>query len=542
MKRKSMLLLALVLIVTAMPLAGFAETQRDKLVITATIEGNADAHDSMVEEAFQELMSEKLNREIEIQYTMIPSSDYATKTQLLLAVGDLTDFFQLPFLYDYTKPMEEGYFLELSQYRDQLDNYFNYIEQTSGGLASVMTAEGEVYIIAGIGLPRFPADRGMLPNNLTMYRADIFDKHGIPYPTTIDEMYEAAKQLKELYPDVYPINTRWNDLRSLFAANHTRNTVYWNGEEYVQGLFEEGYKEAIAFAQKLYVEGLLDPEYIIETDDTLKSKEMTDRTFIVMADWFTTPGEFTRLSETGQIFAAALMPDNPKYGTCWQSVDRVNEISRNGFYSAVIRSDVEDVEGLLEFLNTCYEEDVVELLNWGIEGVTYTVDADGNKAFVDEIMSAVDPWTAADAYGMRASRNKRPGLNLVDDSTAFVGLASDDWLIYDGEVHQEPIEKSPFYTSIPYPENEYMPPYFDEPQLQFTVEESQQISLITTAVDTCRDEWQASFVNGSLSMDQWDDYMNALNDAAEAGGGMDVLLEIYNAAAQRYLDNQSASE
>lgn len=509
--------------------------KREKLVINATMEANTGAKDSIVEQAFQKLMSEKLGREVEINYTLISgaNSAYEEQAKLLLASNDITDFFQLPFLYDYAKQASEGMFVNLLDYRDQLPQYFAYLEQTDGGLANAMDGEGNVFVLAGIGLPRFPQDSGMLPENVTTYRYDIFEENNIPIPTTLDELYEAAKQLKEIYPNTYPINTRWRDLRTLFAANHTDGQIYWNGEEYVMGVLDEGYQEAVAFANKLYAEGLLDPEYIIDTDDTLKSKQLSDKTFIVLADWFSTPGEFTRLSGEEQIFSAALFPDNPKYGKAWQNVQRVNQISTNIFSNYVISSQTEDLEGLLEFINHCYDEDVIRLITWGIEGETYTLGSDGKPMFTEQILTAEDPWIKADEWGMRASQNGRPGLGLIDDSTAFVALSPLDWLYYEGELHVEPFEQSEYYLSFPYPDNELIKPQFFEPKLQFTTEEAQERSQMQTAFDTYRDEMQAKFVSGEESMDNWDSFIAGFDEIMD----VDRFVQIHNDAAKRYLDN-----
>lgn len=505
---------------------------KDKLVINITVEGNEGVKDSKVNEEFERIMSEKLGRELEIKYTLIPGSEYGDKAKLMLTTGDFGDVIQLPFLYDYSKPAAEGFFLDVNAYKDSVPNFFKYIEQTSDGIASVMNSNGNIYAIPGIGLPRFPKDHGMLPSNVSTYRYDVFEKLDIKIPETLDEVYAAAKKLKEAYPDSYPINSRWKDLRSLYMANHVQNAVYWNGSEYVLGLLEEGYKDAIAFAQKLTVEGLLDPEYIIETDDTLKSKEFTDKTFIVLGDWFTTPGEFTRLSTEGQIFAATLFPDNPKYGKAWQHVQKVNEVSKDIFTNFAFSSKTKDPEGLMEFINHLYDDDIIRLLTWGIEGESYTLDENGNPKFVDEILNASNPWDAADKFGMRASRNMRPGLQLVTDDTAYVALAANDWLYYEGALHEEPFEQSPYYLSFPYPKNDYIPPFFNEPILQFTDAESQEKSQMITAMETYRDEMQAKFVSGELSMDEWDSYMDGLKNIVD----VDRLLQIHNDAAKRYFD------
>ena len=71
--------------------------------------------------------------------------------------------------------------------------------------------------------------------------------------------FMGRQKLKELYPDKYPVATKWNSLRSLFSANHIRDEIFWDGEKYVYGVLEEGYKDAPQFANKLYAEKLLDP-------------------------------------------------------------------------------------------------------------------------------------------------------------------------------------------------------------------------------------------------------------------------------------------
>ena len=48
-------------------------------------------------------------------------------------------------------------------------------------------------------------------------------------------------------------------MRSLFSANHIRDEIFWDGEKYVYGVLDEGYKDALQFANKLYAEKLLDP-------------------------------------------------------------------------------------------------------------------------------------------------------------------------------------------------------------------------------------------------------------------------------------------
>ncbi|PNT92653.1 extracellular solute-binding protein [Clostridium thermosuccinogenes] len=501
------------------------------LKFTATLTGwGGDDANSMVHKEWLKVMEEKMGRPLDITFNWIPQAEYEEKSKLMFSTGDLTDITVTPFWYDYVKVAKDGLLLELSQYKDLLPNYMEWVKATKDGEALCFLPDGTMYVFMQGELPRFPADKGMLAQNMSAYNYNVFEKHNIKIPETLDELYVAAKKLKELYPNEYPINTRFQSLNPIFYAHHVDRDVYWNGEEYVYGPFEEGYKESLMFLNKLYTEGLLDPEYSIETNDTIKMKALNQKNFIFLNEWFTSPGEYSRNNEEGLKFAVTLYPDNPKYGKCWQTVSNVNTMNLSNWGMFAIDAKTKDPEGLMKFIDLQYSEEIIRLLTWGIEGVTYTIGPDGKPQFVDSILNAKDPWAEGDKYGMRASSKHRPGLQMAADTAAYVAFAPNDYIYYDGKLHEEPIEKSPYITEIPFPENEYMPPWFNGPTVTFTTEENQEISKIKTALDTYRDEMQTKFISGEESFANWDKFINGLKSM----GDIDRLLEIYNAAADRF--------
>ncbi|HBM80443.1 MAG: hypothetical protein QME45_09975 [Clostridiales bacterium] len=512
----------------------------EPLSFTATLNswGGDDAN-SMVQKEWLKQMETKMGRKINIKFNYIPSSGYDEKVKLMISSNTLTDFVQLPSFWDYAPSAKQGLFLELSQYKNLMPNYLKWVNQAYDGKINAYMDDGKMYIFNEVGLPRFPADKGIDPNNVSSYRYDVFQKNNIKVPTTLDEVYSAGKQLKQLYPDKYPINLRFNNLNSLFYANHVTNDIYWDGEKYVFGLFQDGYKEALQFANKLYSERLLDPEYTIETNDTIKKKALNGDNFMWLNEWFTSPGDYTRNAGDGKIFAITLYPDNPKYGKAWQSIQDVNTVSLNiGWDGFVINPKTKDPEGLIKFCDLQYSEDIIRLITWGIEGTTYTIGSDGKPHFVDSIKKAADPWAEGDKYGIRASSKHRPGLQMAADSAAYVDFAPNDYIVVDNQLKEEPIEKSSFFLNIPFPKSEYTPPFFRGPSLQFTQDESQQISTIMTPIYTYRDEMQSKFVKGDESFDKWGAYQDKLKKM----GDIDKVLKIYNDAAKRYNDKKAASK
>ena len=64
------------------------------------------------------------------------------------------------------------------------------------------SADGKTYFPQNYGTDNRQGIRAWL------YRKDIFEKHNLEVPETMDEVYEVAKELKKLYPDSYPLCMR----------------------------------------------------------------------------------------------------------------------------------------------------------------------------------------------------------------------------------------------------------------------------------------------------------------------------------------------
>ncbi|MGG4096143.1 extracellular solute-binding protein [Paenibacillus lautus] len=510
------------------------EENQEVLRFSVTLPANGvDNPNSLVGKEWHKRMEAYMGKKVEIKYNYIPSSEYDEKVKLMIASDDLTDFFVTPLFYDTTEMAEQGQLLELGQYQDLMPNYMNYISKVKNGMKRVTDADGNMFTFKETSTPRFPEDRGMLIQNTSAYRYDVFEANNIKIPETLDEFYGAAKKLKELYPDKYPVATKWNSLRSLFSANHIRDEIFWDGEKYVYGILDEGYKDALQFANKLYAEKLLDPEYTIDTDDTLKRKALNGDNLMWLTQWFTTPAEYTRTADDGKIFAVSLYPDNPKYGKAWQEVVNGNTPDLGwGVYG--VSSKVKNPEELIKFIDYQYSDEMIQLITWGIEGTTYTIGEDGVPTFVDSLKTAKDPWLEGDKYGMRASRNHNPGLQMVSDARAFVDFAATDYTVFNGKYEEVPIEKAEFLTSLPMPENDYVPSWLSEPSIQLTGSESQRVSEIMNPIKTFVTEEQAKFVAGKNSFDNW----QAFIDKVKKMGNIDEALKIYNDAAQRALGNE----
>ncbi|WP_336775660.1 ABC transporter substrate-binding protein [Paenibacillus sp. MMO-58] len=496
----------------------------------------AKIEDSMVQKEWVKQMETLMGKKLDIKFNYIPIGEYDEKSKLLLASGDTTDLFMVMSKDLYKQYETEGTFLDLSKYSDLLPNYLGLVDQATDGKIKAIRSDGQFYGLWNIDLPRQAKDKGMGVYTPATYRYDIFQKEGIPIPTTLDELYAAAKTLKEKYPNSYPVNTQGGSFDSLFYANHNGgSSIYWNGEKYVYGPFEDSYKEALQYANKLYAEKLLDPETFSDKSDAVKKKAMNGTNFILLSNWFTFAGDWNRASTGGEKFVISLFPDNPKYGKAWQSVNDFSSVSVSSGAVMVVSPKAKNVKDLVKLLDLQYKPDIVNLITWGIEGTTYTKDASGKPTFVDSIKHAENPWMEGDKYGMRSSSSYRPGLQMAIDTRAFVDFAPKDSGIVNGKLIDQPWETA--FQEMPFP-NDYVPPMIFDPSLEFTDAEREQITSVMSPVNTYVAEMQNKFVNGKESFDNWAAFQTKIKKT----GDLDKVLKIYGDALKRYEERRAANK
>lgn len=501
----------------------------------------ADAPDTPANEYWLEVMQEKLQMYLDIDWIFVPGAEYDEKININLSSGDLPDYFMLPFIYNPTQMANEGFFLDFAQY--DMSNYVALVEQTRQGVAGVSMENGMMPTTWIVVLPIMDADKMSTLQTNAVYNYTVFQRENLEIPATMDELLEVARVLKERYPSSYPINVNYIGVFAFFHAWHVyanqngAGTLYWDGDQYTFAGMQPQYKDALKFIAQLYDEGLFDPEYIIDTVDTVKTKMLTEENFMLMNSWRTHNAEYTRDSGGDYVFVSAFVPDNPTYGKAWQTFGRDNQVSVSNWTTFAVSADTENPELLTRILNMQYTPEIYEITSWGIPNVTYTIGDDGQKRFVDEFYEADDPARVSDKYGLWNDRSGRsnPGLRVLQDNLPrAISFPDADYTFFGGKYEEGiPVEQTEFFMNTPWP-NDYIPPHYNAPVLSLTVEENTQVSQIMTLLNTYTSEMQAAFIAGDMDIDaEWDSFMDTFMSY-----DLQTVLDIHNAAAQRYFDSQ----
>jgi putative aldouronate transport system substrate-binding protein len=187
-------------------------------------------------------------------------------------------------------------------------------------------------------------------------------------------------------------------VNTMYTDPQTGKITYWT--EYNDG---QNFKDYVTTARKWYAEGLLDPEYPSQNYDTMAAKITSDKAgmFFCFPDNVIgyTNSIANTLTEAGyadpegvQIYGMVpLMGVDGRPYTYDLDNAMVNYAAVD--QATVVTTGAEDrgtISKCLELINYLYSEEGSELNNWGVEGVSYTKDADGKKAWTELVTNDPD--------------------------------------------------------------------------------------------------------------------------------------------------------
>lgn len=472
---------------------------------------------TLVHEEWMEQIQQYLGEDITIDFTVIPWGEYGEKVNITLASGDYPDIFTVPDANAILEYGDQELIVNLAEHEELIPNYMSFVEGTPGYERSVYTPAGDLYAF-------YDGYTGEVKGTQYnwAYRFDVFQEYDIKVPETLDEFLNAARRLKALFPDSYPVgtyianNAAWYSVqRPFLAVNQTDYTHYWDGSKYVYGPTEESYREALAFVNQLYLEELLDPEFTVITGDQRDSKALNGETFILPNFFGANVYRYNSNTESDAVWGIAMPPRNRDIGDPWMiGANPAGKLLRT-WTGIVIDAQSDHVETAVRLVDSFYTDEMIELLNWGIEGETFARDGDGNKYFLDEFMNSENPTEALAELGVSSTMRSRSGIIFTpQDFAAQIAL----------------MKPHPFYAEGEYFEGKYWVHTWEYGRnmirpaeegagiagLTYSPEEREFRQINLTPVQTFVDESAIKFITGELSIeDDWDDYLIELRQKGD---------------------------
>lgn len=478
--------------------------------------------------AFTQWLEEKTG--VDLQIEVVNSSDAPTKLNLVLASGELPDillgFPITPSLL--AQQGAAGTFLPLNdmmaEYGVETKRVFE-VERPQL-LPLNMSPDGNLY-----GLPEInECFHCFLSQKLWVYKPWL-DKLGLAVPTTTEEFEAMLLAFKEQDPNGNGIADEVAFSGSVDGMGGWHNSVDQNLmnafvfydriqhdrllliDGKVQAAYAQpGYKEGLRYLNRLYTQGLIDPNGLIQDNQALLQLGSQMEPHILGSASGGWMGTFTipqTLAQGGEMDNwIAIPPLKGPDGT------QTAAYAPWGFSPGrcVITSGAEHPEVAFRFCDLLYSSEATMRNVFGVEGTDWVAPPEGELS--------IDGGQAA--YRTLANW----GEGMTDTAWRQTGMT---YRTSEFRLSQSAVDQ---FVEVPlFEASNAMLPYAPPlealiPPLSFSEDEARELAEIQLAVKTYVDEMLIRFITGDANIDaEWDTYLATLDSQ-----GLPRLLEIYQNA------------
>lgn len=310
------------------------------------------------------------------------------KMNAILAGEDLPDIMYLPAGTDFLSLAESDMFMDMEQYLDKLPNLTsNKMYQTAIEYTKEYVTDGTLTMLPqNVG----PAAAAVTDNSVVKLNWAIYEQIGCPEIKTMDDLISVLKQMQEAYPETpegaktyaqFAFNSM--DTSYLYNAGDVFSNLGVTVDELKHGIevhhdtkefkymFDDDstYKYALQWMNKMYREGLLDPDSVSSDRNTQYDKIEVSKQ--ALAAYFGAPGY-----ESYGFF--------PVYIEGMTLATNDAGFPYGGGSFAAVSAKTENLDTVLKFLNMAADPTSVRILCNGPQGELWDRDADNKLVLTDK--------------------------------------------------------------------------------------------------------------------------------------------------------------
>jgi len=468
------------------------------------------------------------------------SGDYMDQITLDINAGNAA--YIIPKIYDDSAFVDGGAIVPISDYVQYMP-YFTEFYNTynlAGDIKTITRANGKYYKLPGM-------KEANLINYSFVIRKDIWDAAGIDVVEleknwTWADLLDALKKVKAymveqgmcsesdyIWSDLWCGNESGQgsggNLLGVMAATYDVNAG-WNmgngmrfnqdADKFIFSPTTDNYKQFLITANSFIEAGILDPETFTQDDATATSQYYNGKTAIMSIN----QGQYANYEEnmTSQLGAGnyenyvITMP----IGSTRNSTVSPERLENGVMISQKALDDLGE-DGFIQMIRFVdwlfYSHEAYDLTKWGVEGVQYTVDADGNKKLADGFCCG----------GLGYGNDEEGSMTDIRLQWGYAG--GNFW--YGGTVAEMTDNLIPPVADYVERDTEYRdtPPL--APGIAPTEDQNEQINLIATPLISSVNAWTLKFVTGQADVNtQWDEYVKSCEDL-NCQGLVDIYAELY---------------
>ncbi|WP_304944074.1 extracellular solute-binding protein [Vallitalea guaymasensis] len=430
---------------------------------------------------------------------------------LMLSSGKLADIIGFKNPAELEKLGRDGGLIPLNDLiKEHAPNIQKVLDNDAKFRQGATALDGNIYYI--------PKNQTLVSAEFWWIRQDWLDKLDLKVPTTVDELYTVLTAFRNDDPngngekDEIPLFDRagWKMPDEYLYLWDTSTEFYPRDGKMTFEPMEENFKTGVTNLVKWYKEGLIDPEIFTrgaKSRDILYSANIGGMTH----DWPSTGNYNRSLAEDIPGFNnVSIAPPANQNG---EVIERTTRYPGVGWG---ISSQCKDPVTLIKFFDFMFTEEGSTLMNWGIEGETYNVNADGTKSYTDTVLN-----NEQTPLGYLRSLGIQYRIGMLQDAEYEYAFMT-----------PEASAAAKLYNSNPQWFLEDMPPYLDgELGLKYSAEDEAEYKKIMSEVRPYVDEMFQKWLLGASDFEKdYDGFIKELNNR-----GIERAIEINQKAYDTFL-------
>lgn len=447
------------------------------------------------------------------------SDETAENFNLMVASGDWADIMVWGSNYysgGAIKAVEDGVFMELTDViADYMPNYAALIDDKDI-YPQVIMNDGNIGEI-------FPINWGIsVPGTGPIVRKDWLDDLGIEPASiqTYDDYHEMLTRFKEekgatqaLFLGPYGVPSgnylvAGYGIAAYCDPSSDTGPYYQENGEIKFGLTQPEFKDYLTMICQWYKEGLITSDYINHSDIQVSAGDVTDGS----------TGLWYHMSQIMSEHVAQAA--DPNFDSCaiQDAVLNAGDKTQLGSYSdsrvggnsLSISGECSNIEVVAKWIDFAFSEQGSMIYSYGIEGETYTIDAEGNPCFTELITDneELGMITACNLYAIQV------GVGYVDQDRFLSGYS--EAALEAGDIWMKTLDTDNLKI-IP-------------SAVALSTEDSYTYASYYPDIATYAAENIAKFITGTRSLDEFDTFVSDIEDM-----GIDKCIECWQNAMDTYL-------
>lgn len=505
--------------------------------VTITIFAPANGEYSWLDNAQTKEMEELTN--IKLEWQVAASSDNVKdKISTMFASKNMTDIILAGVggSSRYDKASEamfgaQGLVLPLNEYIDTVSvGYKEAFAQLEGMREYITTPDGNIY-----SLPNVDGSLHVQYNMKLWLNKQWLDNLKLEVPTTTEEFYQVMKAFKEQDAngngdpnDEIPLSTVTSGsgtqldgfLMAPFQLTPENNKLYVDNGAVTYAPVQDGYKEGLKYLNKMYEEGLINPESFTQDKNNQINVNEAGDVAVIGAFLAQRPGyanDLTTIPNSERWEQYIALP--PLEGPAGQRIAAWNPYVMYQTGMTFISSQCENPEAAFRFIDYIATEEGSMRSALGIKGVHWNDAVEGEIGLDGK--PAVYTRTGADStnmnWGQLMGLVRLPSM-INGEATAQDPYAADVkplsgriLVMYNASLEHEKV-RQPLESVMP--------------DLYMTEENAAEMSLLNTTINDAQKEMLVQFITGVKDIDaEWDTYKSTLENV-----GLSRYLELLQVA------------